>query len=348
MRRSSIWCVSVLFVSAFLLSYARTVTFAATSQSNQRTQTQNEPQQNGSAPSPLASAFVQPSPAPSAEDRKAETEAQSYPASPSENRLPAWLEAIATILLVGFAAWQMRFIRRSTAATENAANAASDNAKAARDAAVAAERYVEMTEQMVEAAKQSARAAELALNVERPYVFVESQTLDFAKVSQTPVPPLIAAAVPGFTKEPEQRIDIEISFTLRNRGKGIAVLTGVRTRLILTNDPLGLAAHFKLATACSSRMRIRQRVIGAVDEYPVRTYLHLPIPVWEGIVNEFKVGLLVVGIVCYHDVFRRPYKTYFSFDYNPPAPAILVSPDSPVLFPKGFLALGRERHNRYT
>jgi hypothetical protein len=68
--------------------------------------------------------------------------------------LPGWLQAIATILLVIFAAWQMRFVRRGTTATENAANAARDNAKAAKDAAIATERYAEMTEQMVEAAKQ--------------------------------------------------------------------------------------------------------------------------------------------------------------------------------------------------
>src|SRR5579875_2591185 len=58
--------------------------------------------------------------------------------------LPAWLQAVATIGLLGFAFWQMRLISRSTTATENAAGAAAENAKAAKDAAEATERYVGM------------------------------------------------------------------------------------------------------------------------------------------------------------------------------------------------------------
>ena len=73
------------------------------------------------------------------------------------------IQAIATLGLLAFAWWQMGSIKRTTKATEDAANAARDNAIAAKDAA--------------EATKKNAEIAELALKVDRPYLLVEKVEL---------------------------------------------------------------------------------------------------------------------------------------------------------------------------
>jgi hypothetical protein len=128
------------------------------SQPNQSTNTEPHAQQHDAVASPTASALNQ-----SAAVVTASTGAtyiyNYYKQSSPCGDLPSWLEAIATILLVAVAGWQMGFIRRSTAATEEASKAARDNAFAAKESAKATEEYVKISERAL-------------VDVQRPWVLV--------------------------------------------------------------------------------------------------------------------------------------------------------------------------------
>jgi hypothetical protein len=95
-----------------------------------------------------------------------------YPYPQQGGDFAIWAQAGATVGLLLFAAFQMHFIRRSTAATEKAANAARDNAEAARVAAEATSKQADAAVESAEIAKQSIALAEDAIHVDRPNLFV--------------------------------------------------------------------------------------------------------------------------------------------------------------------------------
>jgi hypothetical protein len=61
---------------------------------------------------------------------------------------PTIIEALSTLALVGFAGWQMGFIRQTTRATRDAADAARENAIAAKEAANATVQHAEFVAQI--------------------------------------------------------------------------------------------------------------------------------------------------------------------------------------------------------
>jgi hypothetical protein len=271
-----------------------------------------------------------------------------------QGNLAAWLQAGGTLGLLIFACWQIGFMRRSTAATENAARAASDNANASKDAAIATERYVEMTEQMAEAAKQSARAAELMLDSERPYVFVESQELRASK--DIPLPALIT----GREGNQESRMAVTVSFALHNRGKGIALVNSLAVRLILATSLLSKERQRPRRVQKSRSGELDIRVIGPDKWHRHETFgLTVCLVDWQEI-QVRSLRLLILGIVHYQDVFRRRFWTRFCFEYRPqttfPAQIMagLAPSASPITLP-GFLIIGpdgtpaeKAKHNQYT
>ena len=276
----------------------------------------------------------------SPQSRAATSKSQGQESS-SGGDFPAWLQAIAGILLVGFAMWQMHFVRRTTAAAENAANAARDNARAAIDAAIATQRYVELSQQMVEAAKQSARAAELTLNSERPYLFVEKPSLTHEKSANLPT------IVPNLIGPPKaDQIYLSAKFQLYNRGKGVAIFRYATLRLIAVRGGI-FRSRQKLrpseAIALGHyRAKIHTQVIGP-NESSDRAFVQsfrLSIEQWE-MVKRLEVWLFVVIHVQYADVFKRPYPARFVFDYNPP-----VVLENGVTM-GGWLAATREEYIRY-
>jgi hypothetical protein len=353
MKHSSTWFASILITSALLLSGARDATAESPSQPNQRSQTETQAQQHYAVASPAPAIVNQPSPKPTANTGATYIYNQYKQASPLGD-FPTWLEAIATILLVIFAGRQMRFVRRSTQATENAAKAASDNAQAARDAAIATERYVEMTEQMVEAAKQSARAAEagtvateqyvkltaelvrtsqetakiaeLALNVERPYVFIETQEL---KIRETTGRGLFAATILTTPADaPATYAEVSVSFTLKNRGKGIAKITGVKLRLLVMPRPVyHVGQSPSLLTAALVRLGRSKRVgrynygiqhpiLGPNEptEFGMISGISVPIDKWKELMER---NIPAISIeIRYDDVFERSHLTRERFTYE--------------------------------
>ena len=93
-----------------------------------------------------------------------------YP-EPSWN-WPGWLEAIATIGLVFYSAFQFKYIRKSATAAAQAAIAAKENADAARFAANIARENVELQKALANATTKSADAAEAALHANRPFLLI--------------------------------------------------------------------------------------------------------------------------------------------------------------------------------
>jgi hypothetical protein len=97
------------------------------------------------------------------------------------------------------------------------------------------------TTDAAKAAQQSAHAAELALNAERPYVFIESYNLKtswfvdpgyrggLAGITATTLLTRRYASAPDAT-----HVELNLGFVLRNRGKGVAIIEDVRMRFIDT------------------------------------------------------------------------------------------------------------------
>jgi hypothetical protein len=164
MMRLKLLSTSILIVSALLLNGVRNAAAESPSQPNQRSQTKASAQQHDSVATPAPTIFNQATAAPASPDGAANVYKEYKQASPNGD-FPSWLQAIGTIGLLIFAWCQMGLVRRTTKATETAA-------QATRDAVIATEKYVELTQQLTEATRQSAEFAKLALSVGRPYLTV--------------------------------------------------------------------------------------------------------------------------------------------------------------------------------
>jgi hypothetical protein len=318
MKPSKSWAILILIVSALLLSGARNITAEGPSQPNQSTQTQTPANEHSSVPGPSVSSVHQPTAVATAKPSATYIYNQYKQTSPWGD-VPTWLEAIATILLVIFAGRQMGSVKE-------AANAARDNADAAKDAVVSTKRYVEMTAQMVEATKQSARATELALNAERPYVFIEKQNpAMYLRITSLmrEGPPINVAREPLKYKGADESdtADISLTFELRNRGKGVAVVKTVLARMLLG---AGLFENENLALRTIGRsdgiVRGGISVIGSGESAECSVIgLSLPLDMVAQII-DLKISLYFAIVVRYGDVYGRNFTPGFRFEYRAPAP----------------------------
>lgn len=121
------WSVSILVASAMLLSAANGAPIESPNQPNQRTNGERKPDHQTAATTPSRSSINQPARTPSA-NQGATYVYNQYKESSPWGDVPTWLEAIATLGLLAFAAWQMGLIKA-------AAIAARDNAVAAKKSA---------------------------------------------------------------------------------------------------------------------------------------------------------------------------------------------------------------------
>lgn len=134
------------------------------SEPNQSAQAETSAQQHDAVASPTASALNQSAAVVTTSSGATNIYNQYAQASPYGD-LPTWLEAVASIGLVVFAYWQINFVKRTTTASENAA-------QAARDAVITTQQYVELTKDLAATTKQSVELARLSLSTERPYITV--------------------------------------------------------------------------------------------------------------------------------------------------------------------------------
>ena len=139
-----------------------------------------------------------------------------------------------------------RATRVAAIATEQYVKLTEDMAKAAKQSVAAIQAQLEFTKianeqnvkiaaQGAEAAKQSAQIARLALDVERPYIFIESHNISTRNIKGGSGRE--SAALLLTTNEVEEEADanykqISLSFGLRNRGRGVAIIQAVKLRLI--------------------------------------------------------------------------------------------------------------------
>lgn len=172
------------------------------------------------------------------------------------------------------------------------------------------------SKEAADAARQSARAAELALDAERPYVFIENP-----QMSATDATPLKVFGVVVGGEQPPQTT-IEVSFDLHDRGKGVAVLRAIRTDLFVVPSPLSRLVQaeqsrntpFRLGRARWTDFRVR--ILGAGESNrPYLPSFTIQKDVWERVLKgDFTFAL--VGLLSYRDVFRRRFTTTFCFFVN--------------------------------
>ena len=196
MRWLKTFCLLILLIVSTLLLHA--VNSRATespSQPNQRSQAETAAQQHNAVASPPGTAIEQPTTVPTATSGTTNIY-NEYKQSSPHGDFPTWLQAIASIGLAIFAFWQINFVKRTTTASENAA-------EAARDAVIATQQYVELTKDLAATTKQSVELARLSLSTERPYITV--------------TPTLITPTLSG----------AKISFELRNDGNRPAIIKNI-------------------------------------------------------------------------------------------------------------------------
>ncbi|HUY20578.1 MAG TPA: hypothetical protein VMV15_15295 [Candidatus Binataceae bacterium] len=163
------------------------------------------------------------------------------------------------------------------------------------------------TRQAANAAEDSAKAANLALNVELPYVFLKSPKMVIRAESIS-----YPYAIPSPTSN---KLYFQISYELRNHGKGVAIIDGVRARFHLAKTQWDTPTSEERAREKTIVPEIRDRVIGPADiSLNFITGLYLTPETWHKILPH-KLELTFLGYVRFHDVFDRPYRQDFCFRY---------------------------------
>jgi hypothetical protein len=200
------------------------------------------------------------------------------------------------------------------------------NLNIAKQSTEAAKQSAEASARMVEVAKESARAAELALNAERPYVFLEGQQIavtlclsGFANLLKHPIPidvstdPLAHKGI-----DPRDAAELQLFFDLRNRGKGVAVIRNVHIRMLIGRGLEENGAPLWTAGRCDGDIQMGVKVLGLGETARVSSSgLRLNLD-QLGIIKALEASLRFVVLVSYEDVYKRRYTTTFPFEYRAP------------------------------
>jgi hypothetical protein len=258
--------------------------------------------------------------------------------------LADWIQIIfnfflvaATIALAIFTGQLVKVTGDLHEATKKGTEVAEENVKAARASAEAAKAQLEFTKtaneqnlniarQSTEAAKQNAQAAELALNAERPYLFLAPLRIEEQKRT---VPNYLAAFLEGPNRQLTKTITVRwLSVRIINKGKGIAIVEEIYLRpcvVSFKSQNIGKRA----------RLPILERVIGA-DKFS-ESGISIPEKIAPPLIDTFTMRFAVVGFVRYRDVYDRRYKSTFGYYYRP----------SSILMPEAaYFFLAAEKHNR--
>ncbi len=200
------------------------------------------------------------------------------------------------------------------------------------------------TTQAAKAAERSAQGVTLALNAERPFLFLDKATLDDE-------PEWAMGSLVARESRPTGKTIVRLKFDMVNSGKGVAVFDRVHARLILVIDPIGkrpfkfikLANLFDLG-ALYTRTIAANGGKATYESFPVA----LSEQQWTQL-KDLRLGLVVRGIVLYRDVFDIPdrkFWTKFAFEYR--APSDPKPQFGRLTVPKGFLIPSmRARDHRY-
>jgi len=223
------WLIPLCLLSLILLAAVNSRATESPSQPDQRSRAENAAQQHDAVASPAPTLIEEHSGEPSTTSGATSIYNQYKQSSPNGD-LPTWLQAAASIGLVIFAFWQINFVKRTTTASEHAA-------QAARDAVVATQQYVELTKDLAATTKQSVELARLSLSTERPYITV------------TPVS--IAPGIAG----------TEFRFTLRNDGNRPAIIKDIFADIRWAQKPNCPSLAVRREKAGANSRRVHEYVL---------------------------------------------------------------------------------------
>jgi hypothetical protein len=217
------------------------------------------------------------------------------------------------------------------------------------------EEMKQATAEAAEAAKQSARAAELLLNAERPYLFVENRTIGmYLRMMASIAAPIPNA--PSVAEEPRKylevdksgKADVQLTFDLRNYGKGPAVVRNIRLRMLLGRG-LDENKYFRLVTIGREEGIIRggRNLIGPGEVAQCSVSgLTLSLETLSEI-KDWELSLRFATLVAYTDVYDRRFTQGFPLQYRAPMNATIPGlPSLPSLGPE-LLPAFRVRRRRY-
>lgn len=260
---------------------------------HQAYKTQTTEEKSDGSPSPISTPSNQLSPKPSPASSGNYTYNYYYPAIKSESP-PVWFQELTTFILILFTGglWWTS-VRQWRALKEQAG----------------------VAEKAVKAAEESARVAHLALSVERPYVFIEAPKM-VVHAEPLTYPVLIAnIGASVFGPAPVNPLRFEISYELRNRGKGIAIVDMVRARCHLSRTIWGGPTGDERRQGRTRLVGIRDRVIGPMGvSRNCRQELYLGQDTWNKILPH-TIELSLLGYVRFHDVFDNCYRQDFCYRY---------------------------------
>jgi|SRR5579862_5324204 len=361
MKHSRTWYALILIASALIPSAVQHVSAESPNRRSPESQvTQAQPSQNSAQtkePSPRQVPTAELGvPESSAEKVKAEQHTGNSGGAaepPTHDTFWAeWVMAIATTIYSFFAILQWRALRKTVdetqglvvtanrqataaeaqvanlektlVATEKAANAAKQSADATTAGAVAAEQYVKLTAELVRTSQRTAKIAELALNVERPYVFIERQEY---KVRETMGGGLFTAATLLTRDEGKPtHAEVSVSFDIKNRGKGIAKITEVKLRLLMMPRITYRRSQLDFMAALAKLGRSKRigryhypvlhPILGANEEtnYWMMSGISVPLDRWKEMIKQ-KIPVIAIE-VRYDDVFERSHLTHERFTYE--------------------------------
>ena len=190
-------------------------------------------------------------------------------------------------------------------------------------------KLVSVTRDMHIATEAATKVAALALNANRPFLFVQEPTIHFYGESKSirgfvkSIQALALGQKSDITKDPLSQSSIyknanaQIAFDIKNRGKGVAIIESTRVRLVIGEGLIKKPGR-KLQTIGRTDVQLELDMLdeGQFAKYFVPSF-QMSLGTLSNIV-DFTDGLLVVVLVHYRDVFRRSFVEPFRFTYKPP------------------------------
>jgi hypothetical protein len=249
------------------------------------------------------------------------------------------ITTVATVYLAIFTYQLVTVTGDLHRATQTGTEVARENMKAAQASAEAAkaqlefsksanEQNIKIAAQSAEAARQNAQIARLALDIERPYIFIESREVSTRNVKGGGGKGGFAALLLT-TNEVEEEADadykqISLSFGLRNRGRGVAIVQAVKLRLIETPTfrrlgTTGVAGMIpimqgKFGVVAREALITTQSVVGSGEVSVYDTVgMAVPIADWRRLRDN---GLPAI-VVCasYVDTTKRRFRAFQRFSW---------------------------------
>jgi len=241
--------------------------------------------------------------------------------------LPNWIVALAALYGVIVAVGTLRAIldqARIANSSLGEARKSSDAVKRQAEILVENFKHQRLYDRIQHAqSSQSLEIAQLALTAEKPYVFVESQKLRVFNARGIGAGYATSLLTRGTVPDEEATYaEIDLSFTLRNRGKGIAKIEDVRMRLLSVPDPFQAAGLWMSKGGVTVEARYSflynsQVIIGGEEESESYStfVLYIPIANWRAMNVAGRAPMVIVRAV-YADVFERSYIVGQTFRYS--------------------------------